>query len=272
MKQPSTATWESFWSRKRHPGEVYSNDGRVLRNLLGVLEPRGLRVLEVGAGTGRDSVELANLGARVFQLDYSMNALRLARDVASRAGAQIRLLGGDALALPFPDGSFDVALHQGLLEHFRTPEAARLLAENVRVLKPGGLLLVDVPQRYHPYTILKHVLIALGAWFAGWEREFSLRELERDLYGAGLVPVRAYGVWMVPSLAYRVIREGVKKVGVRLPLYPRSIPMIGEIRREIREGLLRRRVALYTCFSIGVIARKPGRGNRPTPCARMEPP
>jgi SAM-dependent methyltransferase len=260
--------WESFWKSTRDPEEVYSNDGRLLRCLLELVDPRDLSVLEVGAGTGRDSVGLAGLGALVFQLDYSMQALGLAREVATRAGARVRLLAGDALALPFRDGSFDVVLHQGLLEHFRTPEAGRLLAENVRVLKPGGLLLVDVPQRYHPYTILKHVLIAFHAWFAGWEREFSVRELERDLRDAGVVPVRAYGVWMVPSLPYRVLREGLKKLGLRLPLYPPRVPVIGEVRRRIREALLRRRAALHTCFSIGVIARKPERWEPRLPLGR----
>jgi SAM-dependent methyltransferase len=257
MALPEVRTWDSFWRRPRPVEEVYGNEGRVARNLARVVGLEGKRVLEVGAGTGRDSVSLASAGAEVFQLDYSMGALRLAKAVAFRAGARVRLLSGDALALPLRDGSFDVVLHQGLLEHFRTPEAARLLAENVRVLKPGGLLLVDVPQRYHPYTVLKHLLIAFGAWFAGWEREFSVRELERDLRGMGLVPVRAYGVWMVPSLAYRVLREGLRKLGVRLPLHPPSVPVVGDYRRRIRAALLRRRASLYSCFSIGVIAQKP---------------
>src|SRR5262245_13188849 len=98
-KKPSNTTWESYWTRTRDPGEVYSNDDRGLRNLLGVIDPRGSSVLEVGAGTGRDSLGLARLGASVVQLDYSMGALRLARDVASRAGARVLLLAGDALVL-----------------------------------------------------------------------------------------------------------------------------------------------------------------------------
>jgi ubiquinone/menaquinone biosynthesis C-methylase UbiE len=257
MPVPEARTWDSFWRRPRPVEEVYGNDGRVARNLSDVLDPKGKRVLEVGAGTGRDSLSLASSGAEVYQLDYSMEALRLAREVASRAGAPVRLLGGNALALPFRKGSFDVVVHQGLLEHFHAPEAARLLAENVRVLKPGGYLLVDVPQRYHPYSALKHVLIAMNAWFAGWEREFSVRELERDLRDVSLVPVRAYGVWMYPSLGYRALREALRRVGVQLPLYPLRVPVLGEVRRRIREGLLRRRVALHTCFSIGVIAQKP---------------
>ncbi|HET6201354.1 MAG TPA: hypothetical protein VFI25_00980 [Planctomycetota bacterium] len=69
---------------------------------------------------------------------------------------------------------------------------------------------------------------------------------------------------MVPSLPYRVLREGLKKLRLRLPLYPPRVPVVGEVRRRIRDAVLRRRAALYTCFSIGVIAQKPEReGLRP---------
>ena len=94
----------------------------------------GARILEVGAGSGRDSLHLAGLGARVTILDYSESALAATRRACGEAEG-VELLRGDALALPFPDKSFDVVFHQGLLEHFRDPMP--LLLENARVLAPG---------------------------------------------------------------------------------------------------------------------------------------
>jgi len=255
VKESTKHDWDSYWGSKTHAGEVYSNEERIARNLeIAGFQP-GYSVLEIGAGTGRDSLPLAEAGATVFQLDYSFESLRLIRERVAHH-TNIQPIGGDTFCLPFSDNTFDVVFHQGLLEHFRKPEADRMINEQVRVLKPGGLLLVDVPQRYHPYTIMKHILIAMGKWFAGWERSFSYPELHALLRAHGLEPVHRYGEWMVPSLYYRVLREIGKSIGVRLPLYPPGIPFVKNIRRKIRTTLFRTRLPLYTGISIGIVARK----------------
>jgi ubiquinone/menaquinone biosynthesis C-methylase UbiE len=247
--------WETFWQDKQEVGEVYSNAGRVREQLERVIDLRGKRVLEIGAGTGRDSFPLVAAGAEVTQLDYAENSLRLLKRVSADERVPVHIVGGDTFALPFRDATFDVVFHQGLLEHFRHDDAHRLLVENVRVLKPGGLLLVDVPQRYHLYTVVKHLLIAMDRWFAGWERSFSVGELTGVLRSIGLQPVHRYGVWMSPSFFYRATREVLKKVGVTLPLYPR-IPGLHPLRASIRRTLLNTPLPLHTGLSIGVIARK----------------
>ncbi len=248
--------WETFWDEKQDVEEVYSNAGRVLEHLSRVTELDGKLVLEIGAGSGRDSFPLAERGARVVQLDYAINSLRLLKRISESDGIPVRILGGDTFALPFPDGTFDVVFHQGLLEHFRPDVAQKLVKENVRVLKPGGLLLIDVPQRYHIYTVVKHILIAVNKWFAGWERSFSVGELERVMKNNGLTPEYRYGAWMYPSFVYRVGREVFKKLGVRLPLYPTVHPALTRARANIRYALQRTALPLYSGISIGVIGRK----------------
>jgi SAM-dependent methyltransferase len=246
--------WESYWSSKARVEDVYSNKDRIARNLEITGLPHHASVLEVGAGTGRDSLPLAAAGATVIRLDYSIESLRLLTrkpDVGT-----LFTVGGDTFRLPFRDNIFDVVFHQGLLEHFRRSDADRMMREQIRVLKQGGLLLIDVPQRYHPYTVLKHILIALGKWFAGWERSFSYPELNRLMMSHGVHPVHAYGEWMVPSLPYRVIREAGKWIGIRLPLYPAGIPVVKSIRHTIRTRLLKTRLPLYTGISIGIVGRK----------------
>ncbi|MBI4547234.1 MAG: class I SAM-dependent methyltransferase [Ignavibacteriae bacterium] len=257
MKISTKQKWETLWQKRENVHDYYSNGDRVLRQLASVTDVRGKRVLEVGAGTGRDSIGLARQGADVFQLDYATNALKLMRQVAEENGVNVHIVGGDAFHLPFPNAIFDIIFHQGLLEHFRKPQATHLLKENIRILKPGGLLLVDVPQRYHLYTVMKHILIALNAWFAGWEREFSVGELEQKLRGLGLTLVRSYGEWMYPSLFYRLFREAMMKIGIKLPLYPKLFSPLTHLRRRIRDTLLQLRISLYTSISIGVIAQKP---------------
>lgn len=255
-KESRRSHWEDFWEKKQEVDGVYSNEDRIIRNLQRVIGLQEKRILEIGAGTGRDSFPLAEAGADVTQLDYAENSLVILKNLAKQRGVRTSIVAGDTFQLPFRDNTFDVVFHQGLLEHFRKPQAEQLLRENVRVLKPGGHLLVDVPQRYHVYTAAKHLLMAMNKWFAGWERSFSIGELTGDLQRLGLTPVLSYGEWMYPSFFYRVVRETAKKAGVRLPLSPSLIPILTRFRATLRFWLRNTGMPLYTGISIGVIARK----------------
>jgi ubiquinone/menaquinone biosynthesis C-methylase UbiE len=255
VRASTEAHWTRFWRERAAIEDVYPTAGHVLDQILAEGPVGGRRALEVGAGSGRDSVGLAERGATAVMLDYSMASLAVARDVARRSGVQPLLVRADALAMPFRDGTFDIVFHQGLLEHFRDPMP--LLVENVRVLRPDALLLVDVPQRFHLYTVVKHALIAIGKWFAGWETEFSIGELTRLMRRSGVRVVRRYGAWMVPGLAYRSFRLALLKLRVaRLPLEPPSIPILTPILTTARSAWGRTPFAFYTYFVIGVLGRK----------------
>ena len=252
-EHPPRGVWDRYWGDKAHVGDVYPAVSDLLAEITQALpDLRGRRLLEVGAGTGREGHELARRGASVCALDFSPEALRLSRQISG----DVRLVRGDALATPFRDASFDLVYHQGLLEHFRDP--VRLLRENHRVLKPGGLVLVDVPQKYHVYTLVKHALIALNQWFAGWETQFSPGEIRSLVERAGFRCERVYGYGMHPGLLYRVAREGVKRVGVRLPLYPHWGPLDGWYRRwhSALRRLERSAVGPYLTLTVGVVARR----------------
>jgi ubiquinone/menaquinone biosynthesis C-methylase UbiE len=186
-------------------------------------------------------------------LDLSLVSLRLIKTQVGE-GSSLSLCCGDAFALPFADGTFDVVFHQGLLEHFRNPDD--LIREHARVLKRGGFILVDVPQRYHYYTIVKHVLIAFHRWFAGWEREYSVGELERLLRSHSFSIVSSYGEWFNPPIWYRMLRRAAASFGLSLPMYPAPFTLLGGLFAPLTGALLKRRAALYTTVVIGTIARK----------------
>jgi ubiquinone/menaquinone biosynthesis C-methylase UbiE len=107
--------WESYWRGHADLDRTYSTGGRLAREIRAEGEVRGRRVLEVGAGSGRDLLELAAAGASGFVLDYSPASLELVRRQAQARGLQVGLVRADALALPFRDGAFDVVFHLGLL-------------------------------------------------------------------------------------------------------------------------------------------------------------
>jgi SAM-dependent methyltransferase len=248
--------WESYWKGHRHDIEdTYSTGGRLVREVLADGPVAGKWVLEIGAGSGRDLLELARLGARGIVLDYSPASLALVREQARAQGVPVRLVQADATRMPFRDGAIDVSFHQGLLEHFRDPRP--LLAENARITRSGGRVLVDVPQAFHLYTLMKQVLILVDRWFAGWETQFTLPRLERLVRESGLEVVRSYGDWMVPGLWYRVLREVLKRgLGFRLPLHPRGPAWWSDAWDGLRGRLRRRRWALHTCHVIGTVGRR----------------
>jgi demethylmenaquinone methyltransferase/2-methoxy-6-polyprenyl-1,4-benzoquinol methylase len=94
----------------------------------------GERVLDLAAGTAVSTVELAGAGAWCVAADFSLGMLRAA------GHRPVPLVGADALALPFADGSFDAVTISFGLRNTADPDAA--LAEMARVTRPGGRLVV----------------------------------------------------------------------------------------------------------------------------------
>ena len=96
----------------------------------------GERVLDLGAGTGVSTEELARSGAHVVGLDISLGMLAVGR----RVRPQVPLVAGDALNLPFADATFDAVTTSFVIRNVaNTPAALRELA---RVTKPGGRLVI----------------------------------------------------------------------------------------------------------------------------------
>jgi SAM-dependent methyltransferase len=96
----------------------------------------GAKVLDVACGTGVVSVTAARTGATVSALDLSPVLLERAAHNAAVSGAQIDFKEGDAEALPYPDAAFDVVVSQ--FGHMFAPRPEVVVAEMLRVLKPGG--------------------------------------------------------------------------------------------------------------------------------------
>jgi SAM-dependent methyltransferase len=95
-------------------------------------------VLDVGCGTGEIVARLAELFPRGTFVGIDIEEAHLARARVRCAdfGSRVRFESGDAMALPYPDASYDFVICRHLLQ--AVPDAARVLAEIKRVLKPGG--------------------------------------------------------------------------------------------------------------------------------------
>jgi ubiquinone/menaquinone biosynthesis C-methylase UbiE len=102
-----------------------------------IVAARG-RVLEIGAGSGRNFALYGSEVENACALDPSPELLRLARRRAAEAGVPVRLVRGSAELLPFAAASFDTVVTTWTL--CSIPDPARALAEARRVLRPGGHL------------------------------------------------------------------------------------------------------------------------------------
>ena len=106
---------------------------------LGRLEP-GERVLDLGSGAGTDSLVAAQMvgeTGRVTGIDMTPEMLAKARTAAEAMGAtNIQFLEAEAERLPFPDGSFDVVISNGVIDLI--PDKDAVFAELYRVLRAGG--------------------------------------------------------------------------------------------------------------------------------------
>jgi SAM-dependent methyltransferase len=137
-----------FWAARTYEDEC---DRIALRSFL---PPSGGRLIEVGAGFGRLAAEYAGY-AEVVLLDSSPVHVAAALETLGD-DPRFHVELGDAAALAFPDGHFDAAVCVRVLHHFGDP--APVLAELGRVVRPGGLLVLEYANKRNLKSIARRVL------------------------------------------------------------------------------------------------------------------
>ena len=137
-----------FWASRSYEDAC---DRIALRALL---PPSGGRLIEVGAGFGRLANEYGGYN-EVVLLDASEVHAAAARE-ALDGDTRFTIVSGDAYALPYPDGYFDAAVCIRVLHHFEDPGPA--LAEIGRVVRPGGILVLEFANKRNLKSIARYAL------------------------------------------------------------------------------------------------------------------
>lgn len=144
---------EREWTRLADPETDGVVEFAVTCHALETFLPPGGRVLDLGGGTGRYSLWLAERGHRVVLADLSPALLNIAREriAACSIGTRIEaIVEADARDLSrWPDGSFDAALCLGPFYHLPEPsDRERAASELARVLRPRGVAFIALMPRY----------------------------------------------------------------------------------------------------------------------------
>jgi lipopolysaccharide/colanic/teichoic acid biosynthesis glycosyltransferase/ubiquinone/menaquinone biosynthesis C-methylase UbiE len=216
------------WGSAASPEQVAM---AYLRYHLAGLLATGKRVLEVGCGTGMGLAYLSRRAARVVGCDVSETLLAEAREHLPA----VDLVQASAGSLPFDDGSFDVVLMLEMLYYVDDQPAA--MAEAVRVLTPGGSVMVCAPNPTRPGfnpSPFSHAYPDVQ----GLAQLLAAQGLEVSVFGAFRV---------IPAGSRESLVETARKVAVRLHLVPRSMRVKAWVKRllygprqrlgEVHEGM-----------------------------------
>ena len=186
------AWFEEAWGRY-----AFAVEGHALLRALGSLA--GVRMVDVGCGSGRFTALFEQRGARVTGVDADPAMLELAS--LREAGP---LVAADAARLPFSDRAFDVALAATLFEFVAQPALA--LAEMARVTRPGGKLVIGALNVKSPWGVAHRRRLQERPWKGA--RFLSPAELRR--LGGGYGEIRLSWALYAPG--------GMPGLGVLGPL------------------------------------------------------
>jgi len=172
----------------------------------------GATVLDVGTGTGRAALVLAEAGARVTAIDASAEMLRVAEARATARGSAIVFALGDAHHLAFEAGAFDTVVSLRVLMH--TPDWRQCVAEACRVAR--ARVIVDYPAAASAAAIqaaCRHLAHRLGVHTEPY-RVFTDRQIRDEFLRHGFRITREHRQFVLPIALHKRLNSVTLTTGV----------------------------------------------------------
>lgn len=194
LQTPQDSDWDRFWGRSQ--SQRFSRISWSKRRILEILKPRckvGDFALDAGCGSGFFTKFFCDQGMAATALDYSENALQMAARATQKAAKLVVAdMVNDSLPQRFSE-RFDVIFTDGLFEHFSAEDQDKIMQNLIAVLKPGGLIITFVPNRWSPWEIIRPFFMP-----GIEEKPFVLQELEDLNRRNQLAVVQSGGVNVFP--------------------------------------------------------------------------
>lgn len=211
--------WQNIWAEKPSfvPFDPVNDSISVLTRAAVIKLDTGKRITFVDVGAGPGSRTIPVVGADSFinivLLDQSQEALSLARKHALRLDINsVNFIQADGFTMPFDDGSLECVFANGLNEHFQDPLRQELIEEMARVVAPGGLLALIVPNKWNPfYSRWKITSERNGVWPFGPQFDFDPVELQERMDDCNLFDITLQGVGAFTSWIRMIPRSKQRK-------------------------------------------------------------
>lgn len=199
-------TWDPYWQSQADHVSKRNLESFILRyHIYRLLEhlfdrmrldrSRPVSVLEAGSGSGILSIALLRQKADYIRdmtlLDKSHVGLSLGKETGEielgrKWTSRTHFVLGDLFHTPFPNSSFDVVFNEGVMEHFEGPQRKEAFRALARVCRPHGHYICIVPNKLNvPLMLRNRVSKRAGRWQYGYQREFTILELVRQLRRSG---------------------------------------------------------------------------------------
>jgi 2-polyprenyl-3-methyl-5-hydroxy-6-metoxy-1,4-benzoquinol methylase len=199
--------WRAFYRREAMEYEASRYGGRYgglfkelhRDTLTGFLSSsHAANVLDVAAGTGHVTELLASLGFNLTSIDLTEEMLMAARVRIRNKGLKSAFILGNAFTLPFADATFQIVVSTRFLHLWPQAQQSSLIREMVRVLKPGGMLIVDFDNWWHRTILCIPIFIyqrVLGRGRVVEEHYSRLKQTNAIIRAAGvrIMDIRGIG-------------------------------------------------------------------------------
>lgn len=205
--------FDRIWKHKLkdvHSATYVAGDNPRVDETLSLI-PQGGRVLDIGCGTGAMLTQLKSRFDEVYGIDISSEAVR----VALQNGVQASVVDLNITSLPYEDDFFDVVTILSTLQYFI--DLDKTLRECHRVLVPGGMLILSVPNMRALWRVgrllfqgtFPRVSLDTEGYDGGTLHYFAFANLRELLSKEGFEVLSAHGIFCLPRFLNRTGNAGL---------------------------------------------------------------